>query len=54
MIYAADAQCHKMFGDGIAVLTDDALLTIAFGIAYHAKAPRRYGFIRGQNKTIYT
>ena len=27
------ATCHKVFGDGIAVLAGDALLTIAFEIA---------------------
>src|SRR5205814_3620193 len=34
--------CHKVFGDGIAVLAGDALLTIAFEIVSHAKPPRRY------------
>jgi geranylgeranyl diphosphate synthase, type II len=34
--------CHKVFGDGIAVLAGDALLTIAFEIAAEAKAPPRY------------
>lgn len=34
--------CHKVFGDGIAVLAGDALLTIAFEIATHAKAVSRY------------
>jgi geranylgeranyl diphosphate synthase type II len=34
--------CHKVFGDGIAVLAGDALLTIAFGIVSHAKPARRY------------
>ncbi len=34
--------CHKVFGDGIAVLTGDALLTIAFEIVTRAKTPRRY------------
>ncbi len=34
--------CHKVFGDGIAVLTGDALLTIAFEIVSRAKPPRRY------------
>src|SRR6202171_1549894 len=29
--------CHKVFGDGIAVLAGDALLTIAFEIVSHAK-----------------
>jgi geranylgeranyl diphosphate synthase type II len=33
--------CHKVFGEGIAVLAGDALLTIAFEIVSHAKA-RRY------------
>src|SRR5258708_1591447 len=34
--------CHKVFGDGIAILTGDALLTIAFEIATHTKAVSRY------------
>jgi len=34
--------CHKVFGDGIAVLAGDALLTSAFEIVSHAKTPRRY------------
>src|SRR5205809_4242297 len=34
--------CHKIFGDGIAVLAGDALLTIAFEIVSHAKPARRY------------
>jgi geranylgeranyl diphosphate synthase type II len=36
------ATCHKVFGDGIAVLTGDALLTVAFEIAVQAKGSRRY------------
>jgi geranylgeranyl diphosphate synthase type II len=36
------ATCHKVFGDGIAVLAGDALLTIAFEIATHGKATSRY------------
>ena len=36
------ATCHKVFGDGIAVLAGDALLTIAFEIAAEAKAWPRY------------
>src|SRR5947199_2382401 len=36
------ATCHKVFGDGIAVLTGDALLTVAFEIAARAKPTRRY------------
>src|SRR5206468_5116016 len=35
--------CHKVFGDGIAVLAGDALLTIAFEIVSMAKPARRYG-----------
>src|SRR3989475_1704569 len=35
--------CHKVFGDGIAVLAGDALLTIAFEIVSTAKPARRYG-----------
>ena len=34
--------CHKAFGEGIAVLAGDALLTIAFEIVSHAKPARRY------------
>jgi len=36
------ATCHKVFGDGIAVLAGDALLTIAFEIATHARSTKRY------------
>lgn len=35
--------CHKVFGDGIAVLAGDALLTVAFEIAAAVELPRRYG-----------
>jgi geranylgeranyl diphosphate synthase, type II len=35
--------CHKVFGNGIAVLAGDALLTIAFEIVSRAKPPHRYG-----------
>jgi geranylgeranyl diphosphate synthase type II len=34
--------CHKVFGDGIAVLAGDALLTIAFEIVSRAKPTPRY------------
>ena len=34
--------CHKVFGDGVAVLAGDALLTIAFEIVSKAKPARRY------------
>jgi geranylgeranyl diphosphate synthase type II len=34
--------CHKVFGDGIAVLAGDALLTIAFEIVSTAKPTPRY------------
>ena len=34
--------CHKVFGDGIAVLAGDALLTVAFEILSHATPTRRY------------
>jgi geranylgeranyl diphosphate synthase type II len=34
--------CHKVFGDGIAILAGDALLTIAFEIAAQAKSTSRY------------
>jgi geranylgeranyl diphosphate synthase type II len=34
--------CHKVFGDGIAVLAGDALLTIAFEIAASAEGWPRY------------
>src|SRR2546422_7935234 len=36
------ATCHKVFGDGIAILTGDALLTIAFEIVSRAKPTSRY------------
>ena len=36
------ATCHKVFGDGIAVLAGDALLTIAFEIAAQAEGWPRY------------
>ncbi|MEP6698840.1 MAG: polyprenyl synthetase family protein [Verrucomicrobiota bacterium] len=36
------ATCHKVFGEGIAILTGDALLTIAFEIAARARATARY------------
>jgi geranylgeranyl diphosphate synthase, type II len=36
------ATCHKVFGDGIAILAGDALLTIAFEIATQARATSRY------------
>src|SRR6266478_430839 len=35
--------CHKVFGDGVAVLAGDALLTIAFEIVSRAKPASRYG-----------
>ena len=34
--------CHKVFGDAIAILAGDALLTVAFEIAAHAKPVSRY------------
>jgi geranylgeranyl diphosphate synthase type II len=34
--------CHKVFGEGIAVLTGDALLTLAFEIVSRAKPSARY------------
>jgi geranylgeranyl diphosphate synthase type II len=34
--------CHKVFGEGIAVLAGDALLTIAFEIAATARPTRHY------------
>src|SRR5213592_2616166 len=34
--------CHKIFGDGIAILAGDALLTIAFEIISNAKPTSRY------------
>jgi geranylgeranyl diphosphate synthase, type II len=37
------ATCHKIFGDGIAVLAGDALLTIAFEIVASAKPGPRFG-----------
>ena len=36
------ATCHKVFGNGIAVLAGDALLTVAFEIAARTKPTRRY------------
>ncbi len=36
------ATCHKVFGDGIAILAGDALLTVAFEIAARARPTRRY------------
>jgi geranylgeranyl diphosphate synthase, type II len=36
------ATCHKVFGDGVAILAGDALLTIAFEIATQTKETRRY------------
>jgi len=36
------ATCHKVFGEGVAILAGDALLTIAFEIAARAKPTRRY------------
>jgi geranylgeranyl diphosphate synthase, type II len=35
--------CHKVFGDGIAILAGDGLLTIAFEIVATAKPTSRYG-----------
>jgi len=40
------ATCHKVFGDSIAILAGDALLTIAFEIATNATPTRRYN-LRG-------
>ena len=34
--------CHKVFGDGIAVLAGDALLTQAFGLLAEVKPSKRY------------
>jgi len=36
------ATCHKVFGDGIAILAGDALLTIAFEITAHVRKTKRY------------
>src|SRR5438270_10347649 len=36
------ATCHKVFGEGIAVLAGDALLTIAFEIVSRTKPSHRY------------
>ncbi len=36
------ATCHKVFGEGIAILAGDALLTSAFEIAARAKPTPRY------------
>ena len=35
--------CHKVFGEGIAVLAGDALLTVAFEILSKARPAKRYG-----------
>src|SRR6201981_3860888 len=34
--------CHKVFGEGVAVLAGDALLTVAFEMVSHAKPTPRY------------
>jgi geranylgeranyl diphosphate synthase, type II len=36
------ATCHRVFGEGIAILAGDGLLTIAFEIAARARPTRRY------------
>ena len=36
------ATCHKVFGEGIAILAGDALLTVAFEIAAQTTTPSRY------------
>ena len=36
------ATCHKVYGEGIAVLAGDALLTMAFEIVSRVKPARRY------------
>src|SRR5438067_4868267 len=36
------ATCHKVFGDGIAILAGDALLTVAFEIVARGKSTHRY------------
>ena len=36
------ATCHRVFGNGIAVLAGDALLTVAFEIAARTRPKRRY------------
>ena len=36
------ATCHRVFGNGIAVLAGDALLTVAFEIAARTRPTRRY------------
>ena len=38
--------CHKVFGDGVAVLAGDALLTRAFGVLATIRLPRRYPLCR--------
>ncbi len=35
--------CHKVFGEGMAVLCGDALLTLAFGILARTPANKRFG-----------
>src|SRR5437016_13030495 len=44
--------CHKVFGDGIAVLAGDALLTIAFEIVSMAKPARRYDMSRSEERRV--
>src|SRR5256885_11683586 len=36
------ATCHKVFGDGIAVLAGDALVTVAFELVSRTNPPHRY------------
>ncbi len=46
--------CHKVFGEGIAVLAGDALLTQAFGLLATIKAPQRHPLSRLLAETAET
>jgi len=46
--------CHKVFGEGVAVLAGDALLTQAFGLLATVKAPQRHPLSRLLAETAET
>ncbi len=46
--------CHKVFGEGVAVLAGDALLTQAFGLLATIKAPQRHPLSRLLAETAET
>jgi geranylgeranyl diphosphate synthase type II len=46
--------CHKVFGEGVAVLAGDALLTQAFGLLSTVKAPQRHPLSRLLAETAET